>query len=98
MQPVISVRNLSKVYDGGFQALKDINLDIHRGEIFALLGPNGAGKTTQERPKVLRLMELVVSGDDFADALLMRLHRSKSEKARQRLYRYVDHVMAKEAA
>ena len=46
MQPVISVRNLSKVYDGGFQALKDINLDIHRGEIFALLGPNGAGKTT----------------------------------------------------
>ena len=46
MQPVISVRNLSKVYDGGFQALNKINLDIHRGEIFALLGPNGAGKTT----------------------------------------------------
>lgn len=46
MQPVISVRNLSKVYEGGFQALKNINLDIHRGEIFALLGPNGAGKTT----------------------------------------------------
>ena len=46
MQPDISVRNLNKVYAGGFQALKDINLDIHRGEIFALLGPNGAGKTT----------------------------------------------------
>ena len=46
MQPDISVKHLSKVYDDGFQALKDINLDIKRGEIFALLGPNGAGKTT----------------------------------------------------
>jgi ABC-2 type transport system ATP-binding protein len=46
MQPVISVSNLSKTYATGFQALKNINLDIRRGEIFALLGPNGAGKTT----------------------------------------------------
>src|SRR5689334_5493453 len=46
MQPVISVQNLSKTYAGGFQALKNINLDIQHGEIFALLGPNGAGKTT----------------------------------------------------
>jgi len=46
VQPDISVKHLSKVYDDGFQALKDINLDINRGEIFALLGPNGAGKTT----------------------------------------------------
>ncbi|MCM0612017.1 ABC transporter ATP-binding protein [Marinobacter sediminum] len=46
MQPDISVKHLSKVYDDGFQALKDINLEIIRGEIFALLGPNGAGKTT----------------------------------------------------
>ncbi len=46
MQPEISVKHLSKVYADGFQALKDINLDIKRGEIFALLGPNGAGKTT----------------------------------------------------
>ena len=46
MQPVISIRNLSKTYDSGFQALKGINLEIRRGEIFALLGPNGAGKTT----------------------------------------------------
>lgn len=46
MQPDISVKHLSKVYDDGFQALKDINLEINRGEIFALLGPNGAGKTT----------------------------------------------------
>jgi ABC-2 type transport system ATP-binding protein len=43
---VISVRNLSKTYSNGFQALKNVNLDIRRGEIFALLGPNGAGKTT----------------------------------------------------
>lgn len=46
MQPVISINNLSKVYASGQQALKDINLTIHQGEIFALLGPNGAGKTT----------------------------------------------------
>ena len=44
--PVISVTNLSKTYASGFQALKNINLEIRAGEIFALLGPNGAGKTT----------------------------------------------------
>ena len=44
--PIISIKNLTKTYKSGFQALKSINLDIHRGEIFALLGPNGAGKTT----------------------------------------------------
>ena len=43
---IVRIRGLSKTYDGGFQALKNINLDIRRGEIFALLGPNGAGKTT----------------------------------------------------
>ena len=43
---VISVSNLSKTYASGFQALKRVDLDIRRGEIFALLGPNGAGKTT----------------------------------------------------
>ncbi len=46
MQPIISVTDLSKTYASGFQALKTINLEIRRREIFALLGPNGAGKTT----------------------------------------------------
>jgi ABC-2 type transport system ATP-binding protein len=46
MRPIISIKNLSKTYATGFQALKRIDLEIRRGEIFALLGPNGAGKTT----------------------------------------------------
>jgi ABC-2 type transport system ATP-binding protein len=46
VQPVISVKNLTKTYASGFQALKNVDLDIRKGEIFALLGPNGAGKTT----------------------------------------------------
>ena len=43
---LITIRDLSKVYDNGFQALKKVNLNIKKGEIIALLGPNGAGKTT----------------------------------------------------
>ena len=43
---IISIRGLGKRYGGGFVALRSIDLDIRRGEIFALLGPNGAGKTT----------------------------------------------------
>jgi ABC-2 type transport system ATP-binding protein len=43
---ILEVKNLSKTYESGFKALKGVNLEIRRGEIFALLGPNGAGKTT----------------------------------------------------
>ena len=46
MSKIIEVNNLSKAYESGFKALKAVDLDIKRGEIFALLGPNGAGKTT----------------------------------------------------
>jgi ABC-2 type transport system ATP-binding protein len=45
-ESVVSISNLSKTYASGFEALKNVNLEIRRGEIFALLGPNGAGKTT----------------------------------------------------
>ncbi|MEP4600148.1 ABC transporter ATP-binding protein [Saccharospirillum sp.] len=46
MPPIISVQGLNKTYASGFEALKNLDLDINTGEIFALLGPNGAGKTT----------------------------------------------------
>jgi branched-chain amino acid transport system ATP-binding protein len=46
MQPIVSVKGVTKSYASGFQALQLVNLDIAKGEIFALLGPNGAGKTT----------------------------------------------------
>lgn len=45
-QPALSIKNLTKVYDDSFQALKGIDLDVAQGDFFALLGPNGAGKST----------------------------------------------------
>ena len=52
MPPIISVANLSKTYGSGFQALRDINLEINSGEIFALLGPNGAADSASARQAV----------------------------------------------
>ena len=46
MASIISIKDLSKIYSTGFEALKNVNLEINKGEIIALLGPNGAGKTT----------------------------------------------------
>ena len=46
MQPALSIKNLRKIYDNQFEALKGIDLDVAKGDFFALLGPNGAGKST----------------------------------------------------
>lgn len=61
--PIVTIQGVSKTYAGGFEALKNINLDIHRGEIFALLGPNGAGKTT--------LISIVCGITDASEGLVL---------------------------
>jgi ABC-2 type transport system ATP-binding protein len=79
MHPIISVLNLSKTYASGFQALKCINLDIRRGEIFALLGPNGAGKTTLINIicGIVKATEGVVLADGLNVVTAYRAARSK---------------------
>ena len=75
----ISINNLSKVYDNGFEALKKINLNIKKGEIFAMLGPNGAGKTTLISIicGIIRLSTGKVTVDDLDIIKDYRLTRSK---------------------
>ncbi len=65
MQPIVSIKNLSKTYASGFQALCGIDLDIRQGEIFALLGPNGAGKTTLIGIVTATSGSVTVSGHDI---------------------------------
>jgi ABC-2 type transport system ATP-binding protein len=78
MPPIVSVTNLSKTYASGFHALKNINLAINRGEIFALLGPNGAGKTTLISIicGIVKASEGVVRVDDHDIATDYRAARS----------------------
>ena len=65
MQPIVSIKNLSKTYASGIQALCGIDLDIRQGEIFALLGPNGAGKTTLIGIVTATSGSVTVSGHDI---------------------------------
>ena len=75
----ISINNLSKVFDNGFEALKNINLNIKKGEIFAMLGPNGAGKTTLISIicGIVRLSSGKVTVDELDIIKDYRLTRSK---------------------
>ncbi len=75
----ISINNLSKIFDNGFEALKNINLNIKKGEIFAMLGPNGAGKTTLISIicGIVRLSSGKVTVDDLDIIKDYRLTRSK---------------------
>ncbi len=76
---IISVKGLTKVYKTGFQALKQIDLEIHRGEIFALLGPNGAGKTTLISIicGIVNPSSGIVKADNFEIVKDYRMARSK---------------------
>ena len=75
----ISINKLSKIFDNGFKALKNINLNIKKGEIFAMLGPNGAGKTTLISIicGIVRLSSGKVTVDDLDIIKDYRLTRSK---------------------
>ena len=83
----ISINNLSKVFDNGFEALKNINLNIKKGEIFAMLGPNGAGKTTLISIicGIVRLSSGKVTVDELDIIKDYRSTRSKIGLVRQEL-------------
>ena len=76
--PVISIKNLGKTYGSGLRALKNINLDIRRGEIFALLGPNGAGKTTL----ISVICGIVTPSEGTVDRKSTRLNSSHTDISR----------------
>ena len=67
MKPALEVKNLRKVYEGGLEALKGINLSIPQGSFFGLLGPNGAGKSTTMR--LLTSYYTQNSGEIFIDSI-----------------------------
>ena len=88
MQPILEIRGLSKTYAGGFVALKDADLEIERGEIFALLGPNGAGKTT-----AMRILATLL-GPDQGAVEVAGVDALKDPRAVRRLLGYVAQEVA----
>lgn len=78
--PILSIRSLRKAYASGTEALKAVDLDIRRGEIFALLGPNGAGKTT-----LINIVCGIVTPSGGAVLVDGKDHRSEYRHARQRI-------------
>ncbi|WP_304598304.1 ATP-binding cassette domain-containing protein, partial [Kosakonia sp. H7A] len=86
MDPIVSIQGLNKTYAGGFQALRGVDLQIRRGEIFALLGPNGAGKTTLLR---------VLAGLLRADAGKIEIDGRPARRVdRSRFIAYLGHLPA----
>lgn len=79
MDTIVSIKSLSKVYDNGFKALNNINLDIKRGEILALLGPNGAGKTSliSAIAGIISISEGSITVDGFDNVKQYRDARSR---------------------
>ena len=76
--PILSIRGLRKAYASGTEALKSVDLDIRRGEIFALLGPNGAGKTTLI--SIVCGIVTATAGEVLVDGLGWRTHYREARK------------------